>query len=165
MSHINPMTSNNNKFNSSGNDHPENQGDFQKSNPNVPNSYFELLAMQGGVNTKTKNINEIQDLPELIPVIENCLNLIARTKEKSIHKLNENMQLLDELKIIESKRFQKMRHINSHLIDEEIHELMKDQHYLDKLIQLLDMSDSNLHRFIPQLIDIEKVLKNLNTEI
>ena len=112
-----------------------------------------------------KNINEIHDLPELIPVIENCLNLIARTKEKSIHKLNENMQLLDELKIIESKRFQKMRHINSHLIDEEIHELMKDQHYLDKLIQLLDMSDSNLHRFIPQLIDIEKVLKNLNTEI
>ena len=164
MSHINPMTSNN-KFNSSGNDHPENQGDFQKSNPNVPNSYFELLAMQGGVNTKTKNINEIHDLPELIPVIENCLNLIARTKEKSIRKLNENMQLLDELKIIESKRFQKMRHINSHLIYEEIHELMKDQHYLDKLIQLLDMSDSNLHRFIPQLIDIEKVLKNLNTEI
>ena len=164
MSHINPMTSKK-KFNSSGNDHPENQGDFQKSNPNVPNSYFELLAMQGGVNTKTKNINEIHDLPELIPVIENCLNLIARTKEKSIHKLNENMQLLDELKIIESKRFQKMRHINSHLIDEEIHELMKDQHYLDKLIQLLDMSDSNLHRFIPQLIDIEKVLKNLNAEI
>ncbi len=164
MSHINPMTSNN-KFNSSGNDHPENQGDFQSNNPNVPNSYFELLAMQGGVNTKTKNINEIHELPELIPVIENCLNLIARTKEKSIHKLNENMQLLDELKIIESKRFQKIRHINSHLIDEEIHELMKDQHYLDKLIQLLDMSDCNLHRFIPQLIDIEKVLKNLNTEI
>ena len=164
MSHINPMTSNN-KSNSSGNDHPENQGDFQINNPNVPNSYFELLAMQGGVNTKTKDINEIHDLPELIPVIENCLNLIARTKEKSIHKLNENMQLLDELKIIESKRFQKMRHINSHLIDEEIHELMKDQHYLDKLIQLLDMSDSNLHRFIPQLIDIEKVLKNLDTEI
>ena len=130
MSHINPMTSNN-KFNSSGNDHPENQGDFQSNNPNVPNSYFELLALQGGVNTKTKNINEIHDLPELIPVIENCLNLIARTKEKSIRKLNENMQLLDELKIIESKRFQKMRHINSHLIDEEIHELMKDQHYLD----------------------------------
>ena len=160
MSHINPMTSN-----KSRNDHPENQGDTQSNNPNVPNSYFELLAMQGGVNTKTKNINEIHELPELIPVIENCLNLIARTKEKSIHKLNENMQLLDELKIIESKRFQKMRHINSHLINEEIHELKKDQHYLDKLIQLLDMSDNNLHRFIPQLIDIEKVLKNLNTEI
>ena len=160
MSHINPMTSN-----KSRNDHPENQGDFQSNNPNVPNSYFELLAMQGVVNTKKENINEIHDLPELIPVIENCLNLIARTKEKSIHKLNENMQLLDELKIIESKRFQKMRHINSHLINEEIHELKKDQHYLDKLIQLLDMSDNNLHRFIPQLIDIEKVLKNLNTEI
>ena len=164
MSHINPMTTNNNSKRNRNN-HPENQGDFQNSNPNVPNSYFELLALQGGVNTKTKGINEIYDLHELIPVIENCLNLIARTKEKSIHKLNENMQLLDELKIIESKRFQKMRHINSHLIDEEIHELMKDQHYLDKLIQLLDMSDSNLHRFIPQLIDIEKVLKNLNTEI
>ena len=70
MSHINPMTSNN-KFNSSGNDHPENQGDFQSNNPNVPNSYFELLAMQGGVNTKTKNINEIHDLPELIPAFFN----------------------------------------------------------------------------------------------
>ena len=158
------MTSNN-KFKGYGNDQPENQGDFQSDKPNVPNSYFELLALQGGVNTKTKEINEIHDLPELIPVIEKCLNLIARTKEKSIHKLNENMQLLDELKIIESKRFQKMRHINSHLIDEEIHELMKDQHYLDKLIQILDISDNNLHRFIPQLIDIEKVLKNLNTEI
>ena len=158
------MTSNN-KFKGYGNDQPENQGDFQSDKPNVPNSYFELLALQGSVNTKTKEINEIHDLPELIPVIENCLNLIARTKEKSIHKLNENMQLLDELKIIESKRFQKMRHINSHLIDEEIHELMKDQHYLDKLIQILDISDNNLHRFIPQLIDIEKVLKNLNTEI
>ena len=144
--------------------HPEAFEDIKVSD-SVPNSYFELLALQGGVNTKTKDINEIHDLPELIPVIENCLNLIARTKEKSINKLNENMQLLDELKIIESKRFQKMRHINSHLIDEEIHELMKDQHYLDKLIQLLDMSDSNLHRFIPQLIDIEKVLKNLDTEI
>lgn len=164
MSHINPMTSNN-KFNRNGNDQPENQGDFPNNNQAVPNSYFELLALQGGVNTKTKEFNEIHDLPELIPVIENCLNLIARTKEKSIHKLNENMQLLDELKIIESKRFQKMRHINSHLIDEEIHELMKDQHYLDKLIQILDISDNNLHRFIPQLIDIEKVLKNLNTEI
>ena len=164
MSHINPMTTNKNSK-SNRNDHPENQGNFQNSNTNVPNSYFELLALQGGVNTKTKEFNEIHDLPELIPVIENCLNLIARTKEKSIHKLNENMQLLDELKIIESKRFQKMRHINSHLIDEEIHELMKDQHYLDKLIQILDISDNNLHRFIPQLIDIEKVLKNLNTEI
>ena len=158
------MTSNN-KFDRNGNDQPENQGDFQNNKQAVPNSYFELLALQGGVNTKTKEINEIHDLPELIPVIENCLNLIARTKEKSIHKLNENMQLLDELKIIESKRFQKMRHINSHLIDEEIHELMKDQHYLDKLIQILDISDNNLHRFIPQLIDIEKVLKNLDTEI
>ena len=164
MSHINPMTTNNySKRNK--NNHPENQGDFQNSNPNVPNSYFELLALQGGVNTKTKGINEIYDLHELIPVIENCLDLISRTKERSIHKLNENMQLLDELKVIESKRFQKMKHLNSHLIDEEIHELMKDQHYLDKLIQLLDMSDNNLHRFIPQLIDIEKVLKNLNTEI
>ena len=164
MSHINPMTTNNNSKRNRNN-HPENQGDFQNSNPNVPNSYFELLALQGGVNTKTKGINEIYDLHELIPVIENCLDLIARTKERSIHKLNENMQLLDELKVIESKRFQKMKHLNSHLIDEEIHELMKDQHYLDKLIQLLDMSDNNLHRFIPQLIDIEKVLKNLNTEI
>ena len=36
-------------------------------------------------------------------------------------RLNENMQLLDELKVIESKRFQKMKHLNSHLIDEEIH--------------------------------------------
>ena len=164
MSHINPMTTNNNSKRNRNN-HPENQGDFQNSNPNVPNSYFELLALQGGVNTRTKSINEIYDLHELIPVIENCLDLIARTKERSIHKLNENMQLLDELKVIESKRFQKMKHLNSHLIDEEIHELMKDQHYLDKLIQLLDMSDNNLHRFIPQLIDIEKVLKNLNTEI
>ena len=164
MSHINPMTTNNNSKRNRNN-HPENQGDFQNSNPNVPNSYFELLALQGGVNTKTKGINEIYDLHELIPVIENCLDFISRTKERSIHKLNENMQLLDELKVIESKRFQKMKHLNSHLIDEEIHELMKDQHYLDKLIQLLDMSDNNLHRFIPQLIDIEKVLKNLNTEI
>ena len=164
MSHINPMTTNNNSKRNRNN-HPENQGDFQNSNPNVPNSYFELLALQGGVNTKTKGINEIYDLHELIPVIENCLDLISRTKERSIHKLNENMQLLDELKVIESKRFQKMKHLNSHLIDEEIHELMKDHHYLDKLIHLLDMSDNNLHRFIPQLIDIEKVLKNLNTEI
>ena len=164
MSHINPMTTNNNSK-SNRNDHPENEGAFQNCNPNVPNSYFELLALQGGVNTKIKGINEIYDLHELIPVIENCLDLISRTKERSIHKLNENMQLLDELKVIESKRFQKMKHLNSHLIDEEIHELMKDQHYLDKLIQLLDMSDNNLHRFIPQLIDIEKVLKNLNTEI
>ena len=164
MSHINPMTTNNNSKRNRNN-HPENQGDFQNSNPNVPNSYFELLALQGGVNTKTKGINEIYDLHELIPVIENCQDLLSRTKQRSIHKLNENMQLLDELKVIESKRFQKMKHLNSHLIDEEIHELMKDQHYLDKLIQLLDMSDNNLHRFIPQLIDIEKVLKNLNTEI
>ena len=164
MSHINPMTTNNNSKRNRNN-HPENQGDFQNTNPNVPNSYFELLALQGGVNTKTKGINEIYDLHELIPVIENCLDLISRTKERSIHKLNENMQLLDELKVIESKRFQKMKHLNSHLIDEEIHELIKDQYYLDKLIQLLDISDNNLHRFIPQLIDIEKVLKNLNTEI
>ena len=106
MSHINPMTSNN-KFNSSEKDHPENQGNFQSNNPNVPNSYFELLAIQGGVNKKTENINEIHDLPELIPVIENCLNLIARTKEKSIHKLNENMQLLDELKLSNLSVFRK----------------------------------------------------------
>ncbi len=164
MSHINPMTSNNN-FNKNGNDHPENSDGFHSNNPNTPNSYFELLALQGGINSKTKDIKEIHDLHDLIPVIENCLNLIARTKERSIHKLNENMQLLDELKVIESKRFQKMRYVNSHLIDEEIHELIKDQHYLDKLIQLLDISDNNLHRFIPQIIDIENVLKNLNTEI
>ena len=69
------------------------------------------------------------------------------------------MQLLDELKVINLSVFRKMKHLNSHLIDEEIHELMKDQYYLDKLIQLLDMSDNNLHRFIPQLIDIEKYLK------
>ena len=74
MSHINPMTTNNNSKRNRNN-HPENQGDFQNSNPNVPNSYFELLALQGGVNTKTKGINEIYDLHELIPVIENCLDL------------------------------------------------------------------------------------------
>ncbi len=164
MSLINPMTFNNN-FNSNGNDHPENRDSFQSINPHTPNSYFELLALQGGINSKTKDIKKIHDLHELIPAIENCLNLITRTKERSIHKLNENMQLLDELKVIESKRFQKMRHLNSHLIDEEIHELIKEQHYLDKLIQLLDISDNNLHRFIPQIIDIENVLKNLNTEI
>ena len=149
-------------------------------------SAFDMLLMQhpeekslsqsGSMNSGALSTKlGIKGIPEEAEVIQVDRDLrLAEMTNGKIHFLNISTGLAIDaiqnaqkkgLKVIESKRFQKMKHLNSHLIDEEIHELMKDQHYLDKLIQLLDMSDCNLHRFIPQLIDIEKVLKNLNTEI
>ena len=63
-------------------------------------------------------------------------------------KINENMNLLDDLKIIESKRINKMKFINEHLVSEEIEELLKDKFYLEKLIDLMQNIDNDLQSFI-----------------
>ena len=105
-------------------------------NSNVPKTIQELLLMQkrNEAETYSNGIKSLADMPYLKNLLEKSKQYIHRSMNKGLEKINENMHLLDDLKIIESRRFNKMKHLNSHLIHEEIEELMKDKFYLENIM-------------------------------
>ena len=104
------------------------------------------------------------NMPYVRIFLENTKDLINRSIKKGVNKINENMNLLDDLKIIESKRLNKMKFINEHLVSEEIEELLKDKFYLEKLIELMKNIDNDLQSFIYKFAELEKITNNLETE-
>ena len=103
-------------------------------------------------------------MPYVRNFLEKTKDLINRSIKKGVNKINENMNLLDDLKIIESKRLNKMKFINEHLVSEEIEELIKDKFYLEKLIDLMKNIDNDLQSFIYKFAELEKITNNLETE-
>ena len=157
---------NSNKNSNNFNDHPEINDGFSFFNNEIPKTIQQLLSMQGG-NSKTINtasIASLNDMPCIRIFLENTKDLINRSIKKGVNKINENMNLLDDLKIIESKRLNKMKFINEHLVSEEIEELIKDRFYLEKLIDLMKNIDNDLQSFIYKFAEIEKITNNLETE-
>ena len=112
----------------------------------------------------TESIASLNDMPYVRIFLENTKDLINRSIKKGVNKINENMNLLDDLKIIESKRLNKMKFINEHLVSEEIEELIKDRFYLEKLIDLMKNIDNDLQSFIYKFSELEKITDNLETE-
>ena len=157
---------NSNKNSNNFNDHPEINDGFSFFNNEIPKTIQQLLSMQGG-NSKTINtasIASLNDMPCIRIFLENTKDLINRSIKKGVNKINENMNLLDDLKIIESKRLNKMKFINEHLVSEEIEELIKDRFYLEKLIELMKNIDNDLQSFIYKFSELEKITDNLETE-
>ena len=66
--------------------------------------------------------------------------------------------------VLKSKRLNKMKFINEHLVSEEIEELIKDKFYLEKLIDLMKNIDNDLQSFIYKFAELEKITNNLETE-
>ena len=95
--------------------------------------------------------------------LESSKEYICKSINKGISKIHENMELLDNLKIIESKRFNKMKHLNGNLINEEIEELTKDRYYLEKFVDLMKNIDHDLQSFIYKFSELEKITKNIST--
>ena len=158
------MTSNKNSNNF--NYHPEMNDGYSFFNNEIPKTIQQLLSMQGG-NSKTINtasIASLNDMPCIRIFLENTKDLINRSIKKGVNKINENMNLLDDLKIIESRRLNKMKFINEHLVSEEIEELIKDRFYLEKLIDLMKNIDNDLQSFIHKFAELEKITNNLETE-
>ena len=104
-------------------------------------------------------------MPYLRDLLEKSKQYIHRSMNKGLEKINENMHLLDDLKIIESRRFNKMKHLNSHLIHEEIEELLKDRFYLEKFVDLMKIIDNDLQSFIYKFTELENITRNIATEL
>ena len=157
---------NSNKNSNNFNDHPEMNDDYSFFNNEIPKTIQQLLSMQGGNSKKinTESIASLNDMPYVRIFLENTKDLINRSIKKGVNKINENMNLLDDLKIIESKRLNKMKFINEHLVSEEIEELIKDKFYLEKLIDLMKNIDNDLQSFIYKFAELEKIKNNLETE-
>ena len=158
------MTSNKNSNNF--NNHPEMNDGYSFFNNEIPKTIQQLLSMQGSNSKKinTESITSLNDMPYVRIFLENTKDLINRSIKKGVNKINENMNLLDDLKIIESKRLNKMKFINEHLVSEEIEELIKDRFYLEKLIDLMKNIDNDLQSFIYKFAELEKITNNLETE-
>ena len=158
------MTSNKNSNNF--NNHPEMNDGYSFFNNEIPKTIQQLLSMQGVSSSKinTESIKSLNDMPFVRIFLENTKDLINRSIKKGVNKINENMNLLDDLKIIESKRLNKMKFINEHLVSEEIEELLKDKFYLEKLIELMKNIDNDLQSFIYKFAELEKITNNLETE-
>ena len=155
------------KMNSQNNSnfHPEMNDDNMSFGNNVPKTIQELLLMQ----TANQNISfscglrSIKDMPRMRNFLESSKEYICKSINKGISKIHENMELLDNLKIIESKRFNKMKHLNGNLINEEIEELTKDRYYLEKFVDLMKNIDHDLQSFIYKFSELEKITKNIST--
>lgn len=158
------MTSNKNSNNF--NDHPEMNDGYEFFNDDIPKTIKQLLSMQGGNSKRInhKSIASLNDMPYVRIFLENTKDLINKSIKKGVNKINENMHLLDDLKIIESKRLNKMKFINEHLVSEEIEELLKDRFYLERLLDLMKNIDNDLEVFIYKFAELEKITNNLETE-
>ena len=158
------MTSNKNSNNF--NDHPEMNDGYEFFNNDIPKTVKQLLSMQGGNSKRinNKSIASLNDMPYVRIFLENTKDLINKSIKKGVNKINENMHLLDDLKIIESKRLNKMKFINEHLVSEEIEELLKDRFYLERLLDLMKNIDNDLEVFIYKFAELEKITNNLETE-
>ena len=158
------MTSNKNS--NIFNDHSEMNDGYSFFNNEIPKTIQQLLSMQGSNSKKinTESIASLNDMPYVRIFLENTKDLINRSIKKGVNKINENMNLLDDLKIIESRRLNKMKFINEHLVSEEIEELIKDKFYLEKLIDLMKNIDNDLQSFIYKFAELEKITNNLETE-
>ena len=154
-------------FQNNSNPHPEMNDENHEFNSNVPKTIQELLLMQkrNEEDTYSNGIKSLADMPYLKDLLEKSKQYIHRSMNKGLEKINENMHLLDDLKIIESRRFNKMKHLNSHLIHEEIEELMKDKFYLEKFVDLMKIIDNDLQSFIYKFTELENITRNIATEL
>jgi len=155
------------KMNSQNNSnfHPEMNDDNMSFGNNVPKTIQELLLMQKANqnNSFSSGLRSIKDMPHMRNFLESSKEYICKSINKGISKIHENMELLDNLKIIESKRFNKMKHLNGNLINEEIEELTKDRYYLEKFVDLMKNIDHDLQSFIYKFSELEKITKNIST--
>ena len=155
------------KMNSQNNSnfHPEMNDDNMSFGNNVPKTIQELLLMQTANqnNSFSCGLRSIKDMPRMRNFLESSKEYICKSINKGISKIHENMELLDNLKIIESKRFNKMKHLNGNLINEEIEELTKDRYYLEKFVDLMKNIDHDLQSFIYKFSELEKITKNIST--
>ena len=155
------------KMNSQNNSnfHPEMNDENISFGNNVPKTIQELLLMQTAnqYNSFSCGLRSIKDMPRMRNFLESSKEYICKSINKGISKIHENMELLDNLKIIESKRFNKMKHLNGNLINEEIEELTKDRYYLEKFVDLMKNIDHDLQSFIYKFSELEKITKNIST--
>ena len=155
------------KMNSQNNSnfHPEMNDENISFGNNVPKTIQELLLMQTANqnNSFSCGLRSIKDMPRMRNFLESSKEYICKSINKGISKIHENMELLDNLKIIESKRFNKMKHLNGNLINEEIEELTKDKYYLEKFVDLMKNIDHDLQSFIHKFSELEKITKNIST--
>ena len=155
------------KMNSQNNSnfHPEMNDENISFGNNVPKTIQELLLMQTANqnNSFSCGLRSIKDMPLMRNFLESSKEYICKSINKGISKIHENMELLDNLKIIESKRFNKMKHLNGNLINEEIEELTKDRYYLEKFVDLMKNIDHDLQSFIYKFSELEKITKNIST--
>ena len=155
------------KMNSQNNSnfHPEMNDENISFGNNVPKTIQELLLMQTANqdNSFSCGLRSIKDMPSMRNFLESTKEYICKSINKGISKIHENMELLDNLKIIESKRFNKMKHLNGNLINEEIEELTKDRYYLEKFVDLMKNIDHDLQSFIYKFSELEKITKNIST--
>ena len=155
------------KMNSQNNSnfHPEMNDENISFGNNVPKTIQELLLMQAANqnNSFSCGLRSIKDMPRMRNFLESSKEYICKSINKGISKIHENMELLDNLKIIESKRFNKMKHLNGNLINEEIEELTKDRYYLEKFVDLMKNIDHDLQSFIYKFSELEKITKNIST--
>ena len=155
------------KMNSQNNSnfHPEMNDENISFGNNVPKTIQELLLMQTANqnNSFSFGLRSIKDMPRMRNFLESSKEYICKSINKGISKIHENMELLDNLKIIESKRFNKMKHLNGNLINEEIEELTKDRYYLEKFVDLMKNIDHDLQSFIYKFSELEKITKNIST--
>ena len=145
--------------------HPEMNDENISFGNNVPKTLQELLLMQTANqnNSFSYGLRSIKDMPRMRNFLESSKEYICKSINKGISKIHENMELLDNLKIIESKRFNKMKHLNGNLINEEIEELTKDRYYLEKFVDLMKNIDHDLQSFIYKFSELEKITKNIST--
>ena len=157
------------KMNSQNNSnfHPEMNDENISFGNNVPKTIQELLLMQTAKqnNSFSCGLRSIKDMPRMRNFLESSKEYICKSINKGISKIHENMELLDNLKIIESKRFNKMKHLNGNLINEEIEELTKDRYYLEKFVDLMKNIDHDLQSFIYKFSELEKITKNISTRL
>ena len=157
------------KMNSQNNSnfHPEMNDENISFGNNVPKTIQELLLMQKANqnNSFSCGLRSIKDMPRMRNFLESSKEYICKSINKGISKIHENMELLDNLKIIESKRFNKMKHLNGNLINEEIEELTKDRYYLEKFVDLMKNIDHDLQSFIYKFSELEKITKNISTRL
>ena len=155
------------KMNSQNNSnfHPEMNDENISFGNNVPKTIQELLLMQTANqnNSFSCGLRSIKDMSRMRNFLESSKEYICKSINKGISKIHENMELLDNLKIIESKRFNKMKHLNGNLINEEIEELTKDRYYLEKFVDLMKNIDHDLQSFIYKFSELEKITKNIST--
>lgn len=154
-------------FKNNSNFHPEMNDENLQFGNNVPKTIQELLLMQKRNESEkySNGIKSMEDMPSMRSFLEKSKEYINRSINKGLNKINENMNLLDDLKIIESRRFNKMKHLNSHLLNEEIEELMKDRFYLEKFVDLMKIIDDDLQSFIYKFAELENITRNIATEL